>query len=145
MILNRCLFCVGFVQQARSNSVALCSFCIDIALPARPNSGPIWMQRFRSILPYKSPFSFRFKTERRSFSQQKGSPNGMVSILPNWPSMVRYPFCVGFALWAPRSSEPRMRIVERMPEKYNNAQSVQESFKTLGGLKQTAHCSYVCV
>ena len=43
------------------------------------------MQPFRSVPLYKSPFSFRFKTERRSFSQQKRPPNGTVPFLPNKP------------------------------------------------------------
>jgi len=47
--------------------------------------GPVWMQRFRSVPPYKSTFSFRFKTEESQFSQQKRSPNGTVPFLPNRP------------------------------------------------------------
>ena len=35
--------------------------------------------------PYKSRFSFRFKTESRPFEQQERSPNGTVPILPNKP------------------------------------------------------------
>jgi len=60
--------------------------------------GPVWIQRFRSVSPYKWPFPFRFKTERRSFSQQRRSPNGTVPFLPNRPLVFTLgPFspCVG--------------------------------------------------
>jgi len=52
--------------------------------PAQPNRAqePVWLPRFRSILPYKCPFSFRFKTERRSVSQQKRSPNSTEPLNP---------------------------------------------------------------
>ena len=51
----------------------------------------------RSVFQYKWSFSFGFKTEGRSFSHQKRSPNGTVLFLPNRPPVfTRGPFsCVG--------------------------------------------------
>ena len=60
-------------------------FCFIIGKPKKKNWGPVWMQRFSSVLLYKSSFSFRFKAERRSFSRKKQAPNGTVPPVPNRP------------------------------------------------------------